>query len=131
MLKLLYRMQKYDTRTISIAGKRYSAIVADTSTKRAIGLMFRESLPEGSCMLFLFGGPGYHSIWMRNMKFPIDVAWLDKDGLVLDTKTNIKPCQSLFDCPQYSPKVQAHYLIELNAGELMKNKIKEGSTAKI
>ena len=126
MLSLLYKLQKYDTKTIRIGGKSYRAIIADTGVKRAIGLMFRESLPPGSCMLFVFGSPGYHTIWMRNMRFPIDAIWLDGNGVVIDAKSNLEPCRSMLACPQYSPKRQASYLIELNAGVLKREKNKGG-----
>jgi uncharacterized protein len=105
--------------------------MADTSTKRAIGLMFRQHLPGGSCMLFTFGHSGYHAIWMRNMRFPIDALWLDSKGVVVDVRENLKPCSSLFDCPQYEPKEQAYYLIELSAGAARKEKIRAGSKARL
>jgi uncharacterized membrane protein (UPF0127 family) len=131
MLKLLYRLQKYDTRTISLGGRSYRAIIADTPTKRAIGLMFRASLPKGSCMLFTFASAGYHSVWMHNMRFPIDVAWLDGKGVVVDTRAGLKPCTSMLNCPQHSPKSPASYMIELNAGEMKRKNIKTGTAARI
>ena len=130
-MKLLYKLQKYDTRPITIGRKKYTAIIADTSTKRAIGLMFRSSLPKNSCMLFIFGFSGRHAIWMQDMKFPIDAAWLDKKGTIIDTRENLKPCKSIFSCPQYSPKGEANYLIELAAGETRRQNLRSGIRAKI
>jgi len=115
---------------VTISGKTYKAIIADTGTKRAIGLMFRERLPKDSCMLFLFGSPGYHALWMHNMKFPIDVLWLGKGGKVIDLKEGLKPCGSMFNCPQYSPKREASYVVEFNAGEIRKLGLKPGSAVK-
>jgi uncharacterized protein len=126
-MKLLYGTQRYKTKTITINKSRYSAILADSPVKRAIGLMFRESLPEKSCMLFIFSYPGHHSIWMRNMRFPIDAVWLDDDGAILEMRENLKPCSSAFNCPQYGPKRRASYLIEFNAGAARKKKMKVGS----
>ncbi len=131
MLGLLYRMQKYETRTVGIAGKRYKALVADTGVKRAIGLMFREGLPKGTCMLFIFGFPGRHSIWMHNMRFPIDAVWLDSKGVVIDLKENLEPCASMLGCPQYAPGGQASYLMELGAGTIKREKIRAGTVARI
>jgi uncharacterized membrane protein (UPF0127 family) len=124
-------MQKYKTRRISLGKKSYEAIIADTSTKRAIGLMFREHLPAGQCMLFTFSGEGSHAIWMRNMRFPIDAVWLDRNNTVIDVKQDLKPCTSIFNCPQYEPRTRAYYLIEVNAGDCRKAGIKPGTRAKL
>jgi uncharacterized membrane protein (UPF0127 family) len=130
-LRLLYMLQRYGTRAIRINGTRYSATVADTPVKRAIGLMFRESLPQNHCMLFVFGSPGRHSVWMRNMRFPLDVLWLNRQGVVIDTAAEITPSASLLDCRRYSPKAEAAYMIELNAGEIRRKGIRTGSKARL
>ena len=124
-------MQKYRTRAIAIGGIGYRAVIADTSVKRAIGLMFRERLEKGTCMLFVFGSPGYHGIWMHNMRFPLDVLWLDRNGIVVDKRENLEPCESMLECPQHQPKGPASYIIELNAGEIGKKKIRAGARARI
>ncbi len=131
ILKLLYGMQKYRTKRITVGKRAYQALLADSSVKRAIGLMFRERLPHGQCMLFTFPGEGSHAIWMRNMRFPIDAIWLDSDGTVVDVKPDLKPCQSLFDCPQYAPKKSACYLVEVNAGDAARAAIRPGTKARL
>ena len=88
-------------------------------------------MPKGSCMLFRFGSPGYHALWMHNMRFPIDVLWLDEKGVVVDLKENLKPCKSMLDCPQFSPRKEASYVMELNAGEIKRSKLRAGSVARI
>src|SRR5262245_15540420 len=45
---------------------------------RAMGLMFRPSLPRDRGMLFVFENSDFHGIWMKNCKFPIDILWLDE-----------------------------------------------------
>lgn len=58
--------------------------VADTPEARKRGLMGRDDVPEIYGMLFegLSGGGFF---WMKNCLVPIDVAFLDKDGAVLQT----------------------------------------------
>jgi uncharacterized membrane protein (UPF0127 family) len=124
-------MQRYGTKEIGLAGRSYNALMADTSTKRAVGLMFRERLPKGTCMLFRFGYSGYHALWMHNMKFPIDVLWLDGKGAVVDMKEGLEPCKSMFNCPQYAPRKEASYVVELNAGEIRRLGLKAGSAVRI
>lgn len=50
--------------------------IADTYSKRIKGLSGREFLPENTVLLFVFDEPGYPGIWMKDMKFPIDILWL-------------------------------------------------------
>src|SRR3954468_5145585 len=41
------------------------------------GLSGRPCIEPGWGMLFDFGRDGQYAIWMKDMKFPIDVAWID------------------------------------------------------
>lgn len=120
-------MQKYKTRTISIKGKKFGAIIADTTIKRMIGLMFREGIRSNSCMLFIFRTEGFHAIWMHNMLFPIDVAWVDGKERIVDTAEGLKPCNSLFGCREIAPKGKARYILEFNQGTVKREKLKNGS----
>lgn len=124
ILEYIQRRQKYKVARLTIKGKIMKALVADSSTKRMIGLMYRNSIPQGTCMLFVFDGNGRHGIWMRNMKFPIDVLWLDADLRVVDYVEGIKPCTSIFNCKTYEPKKDAKYIVELNSGFVKKNKVR-------
>jgi len=124
MLKTIYKMQKYETKKITISGKQFRAIIADSLAKRMIGLMFRERLAERDCMLFIFPNAANHGIWMHNMQFPIDVMWLDKRLRVISTKENLQPCGSFWKCKTYYPEKDAKYIIETSAGLIRKCKIK-------
>ncbi|MGC8652264.1 MAG: DUF192 domain-containing protein [Candidatus Micrarchaeia archaeon] len=122
-------MQKdYRHATISLSGHSYKAILADTPSKRAIGLMFRRSIGSSECMLFIFPRERRYGIWMHNMLFPIDILWLDSDMRVVDMKENAKRC-ALFDCVTYTPKRAAKYVLEFNAGTIEKARIKLGTKA--
>src|SRR5438128_12482274 len=66
------------------SGKVLQTEVMVKDEDRAMGLMFRPSLPLDHGMLFLFERPDFHGIWMKNCKFPIDILWLDSDHKVLN-----------------------------------------------
>jgi len=56
--------------------------VMRTPEEQRMGLMFREGIGENEGMLFyskMDYGAGENLFWMKNMKFPIDMIWLDKD----------------------------------------------------
>jgi uncharacterized membrane protein (UPF0127 family) len=116
---------------MSINGKKFEALIADSSTKRIIGLMYRKSIAAKQCMLFIFESEGRHAIWMQNMQFAIDVIWLDSKYKIIDIKENLQPCSSIFNCPEYAPKKEAKYIIELNQGAVRRNAIKMASPVKI
>jgi uncharacterized membrane protein (UPF0127 family) len=54
-------------------------------------------------MLFVFEDSAKYSFWMKDMKFLIDIIWLDNDGKVVHIEQNLQPCVSVFICPTYTP----------------------------
>lgn len=131
LLKLLYKRQHYRRRTLYLGHTRLTALIADSFVKHLIGLMFRKSLPKRECMLFKFAFSARYGIWMHNMRFPIDIAWLSADLLVVDTVKNAKPCNGTFDCKTYHPRSKAKYVLETNAGMLSKCGIKIGKRIRL
>lgn len=60
------------------------AEVARTAEEREQGLMFRDEVPEGTGMLFVFADEALRSFWMRNTHVPLDVAWMDAELRIVD-----------------------------------------------
>lgn len=98
--------------------------IADTESKRKLGLMFRKSLPDNQGMLFVFEQEEQHSSWMKNMQIPLDIIWIGKDKIVVDIKADVPPCKD--SCSGIMPQEKAQYALEVNAGFTAKNKIKIG-----
>ncbi|OGI21289.1 MAG: hypothetical protein A2808_01330 [Candidatus Moranbacteria bacterium RIFCSPHIGHO2_01_FULL_55_24] len=70
------------TATLSFSGKEYTLEVSRSEAERAKGLSEREDLCTGCGMLFVFEKPGRYSFWMRGMRFPLDIIWLDGEKVV-------------------------------------------------
>lgn len=85
--------------------------VADTSAKRKQGLSERASLGVDEGMFFVFGKPQRGGIWMKDMYFPIDIIWLDKDLFVVYIKQNAQP-ESYPEI--FYPQKNAKYVLEVN-----------------
>lgn len=93
---------------------------------RAMGVMFRPSLPENRGLLFVFDEPDFHGFWMKNCRFPIDMVWLDRDHRVVHVAESVPPCTK-DPCPIYAPMRKASYVLEVNAGQARREKAVIGS----
>jgi uncharacterized protein len=109
------------------SGKVLKAEVMVKDEDRAMGLMFRPSLPEDRGMLFVFEQLDFHGIWMKNCKFPIDILWLDEEKKVVHVAESVPPCKTE-TCPVYQPLRRAAYVVEINAGQARREKAVVGST---
>ena len=56
--------------------------VADTASERARGLMFRESVPEGTGMIFLFPTETSGAFWMKNTPVSLDLLFIRDERIV-------------------------------------------------
>jgi uncharacterized membrane protein (UPF0127 family) len=92
---------------------------ATTTAEHRYGLMEREFLPEDTGMLFVYPSDrgANAGFWMYRTRIPLDIAWLDKNGVILAMDT-MTPCQteSARDCPGWSPGVRHRHVLEMNAG---------------
>lgn len=97
------------------SGRSVTLEVAKSPVKRAKGLMFRRSIPEGTGMLFDFEQIGEHSIWMFQCETSLDLIWLDERRRVTHVETDVPPCRDPDgNCPSYRPnEPSAKYVIEV------------------
>jgi uncharacterized protein len=93
--------------------------IAATDEQRAVGLMHRTSLPENAGMLFVYDTlqPPEGSFWMFNTRIPLDIAFLDADGVIVSIR-QMEPCASPYPqwCPSYEAGAAFQYALEMNLG---------------
>ena len=65
--------------------------VVDTPASRAQGLMYRKDVPRGTGMLFIYEQPQPVSFWMRNTLVPLDMIFLDAEGVIRHIHPNARP----------------------------------------
>jgi uncharacterized membrane protein (UPF0127 family) len=99
------------------------ASVADTIPERIKGLSGTPFLPDKVVKLFAFGAAGEQSIWMKNMNYPLDIIWLDKEGIIVHIEKDISP-ETYPD--SFSSPAPAWYVIEANAGFTASNTVAVG-----
>ena len=80
------------------------------------GLSGRSSMPKGTGLFFVYEELAIQSMWMPNMRFPLDIVWLDEHLSVVSITYGAEPC-SKKPCPSYTSTYKALYAIELNAGD--------------
>lgn len=106
----------------------YNIEVADTVKDLEIGLMDRESLPADGGMLFdLSVVPNkVTAMWMKDTKLSLDMLFLTKEGVIYWLKEKAQPYSEEFIIAPFP----AAAVLELNAGDIAKHKIKIGQRVK-
>lgn len=88
------------------------------------GLSGRQSLKENQGMVFIYEQPGKLCFWMKDMKFAIDMVWLNSAKVVQEIRENVSPDTY----PQnFCPEQPAQYVVEVVAGLAKKAKVTTGS----
>jgi uncharacterized protein len=101
--------------TIKIDGITFKVDVADTESEWKQGLSGTNSLAPLTGMLFVFDDNSQHGIWMKDMKYPIDVLWISENYRIVNIKKNMTP-ESYPEVFQNSKP--ARYVLELPAGSI-------------
>jgi uncharacterized membrane protein (UPF0127 family) len=112
--------------TVVLGEGMFKSQVAQTKEQRDKGLAGVDYLANDEAMLFLFDSSDKWAIWMKGMKVPLDIIWLDKDQKVVYIVKGASPD----DYPKsYVPNDPALYVLELPMGSVDAKKIKIGSRA--
>jgi len=89
--------------------------VARTEAEKTRGLSGRDRLAPDRGMLFVYEAPIRPLIWMRGMRFPLDILWI-RDGRVVDLVRGAK-APAPGEAPQeFAPREDAQYVLEVPAG---------------
>jgi uncharacterized membrane protein (UPF0127 family) len=115
---------------VELKGKRFTVEVAESQEKQALGLMFRETMPDDHGMVFIFPAEGMRSFWMKNTKIPLDIFYFDEDLKLVNVSENTPPCRSS-RCPGYPSTGPAKYVLELNAGKAAELGARPGDELKL
>ena len=94
------------------------------------GLSGRSTLGVDQGMLFVFSVEGRYAFWMNDMKFALDILWLDHKGQVVYIAKNLPACTKNH-CPQIAPSKPAFYVLEVNAGFATAHHLTTGSKLRL
>jgi uncharacterized membrane protein (UPF0127 family) len=115
---------------VTVNGFEVRADIALTGEQQGKGLDIKNNLTENQGMFFVFQQPDRYGFWMKGMKFPIDIIWLDRNGTVTHIEHSLKPCppaNSNLVCPTYFPEKDSLYVLETVPGFSMKHNVRLGT----
>jgi len=118
---------RYLKAKVTVKGFELNADIPITGEQMSKGLAVKNQLKENEAMLFVFEKPDRHSFWMNDMKFPIDIFWLDSNGKVVYIKENMQPCISTILCIFYTPNTDSQYVLETVAGFTQRHNVSVGT----
>lgn len=113
--------KKLPTAVISINGIKLTVELAVTEAQKEKGLMFRERVPDGTGMLFVYYEDRPLKFWMKNTKVPLSIAFIASDGTIIDI-LDMQP----YSLAEVSSSRSVRYALEVPQGWFSKHGIKTG-----
>ncbi len=102
--------------------------LARTPAVQEQGLGGRNSLGSNEGMLFVFPTDGHNLFWMKDMRFSIDIIWLDSAGRVVYIVPDLSPATY----PQtFGPSLLSRFVLEVPAGWTAAHQTQIGDTAQL
>jgi len=101
-----------DKITVKIKDIPFTVEVAKTDAEREKGLMYRKNLAPKTGMLFVFNKDQHLSFWMKNTLIPLSIAFLSRDGKILEIE-DMNPESERVIRSIYSSR----FALEVNRGE--------------
>ncbi|MGA2450552.1 MAG: DUF192 domain-containing protein [Polyangiaceae bacterium] len=86
------------------------------------GLMYRTSMPESHGMFFDLGTRANHKFWMHNTCIPLDLLYIDNDGLIV----GIIESAPILDDGELSVGRPSVSVLEVNSGWSRRHGVRAG-----
>ncbi len=120
------KIESYSHKSVTIAGEKFTLLVANSDSEKRLGLSVINKLPHNYGMLFE-AAPNT-GIWMKDMKYPIDIIWVDSEYKISYLVDSAQPSsypEIIYKNPSQSRANDA-YIIEINSGEIKRLQLKLG-----
>ena len=100
--------------------------IADTPSKRAMGLQYRRDLAAHRGMLFLFPAESKQSFWMKNTPLPLDMIFINRERKIAGIIEQTVP----FSLDSRSVNAPSQYVLEINGGLSKRHGINTGDSVR-
>jgi uncharacterized protein len=107
---------------VIVGEHRLEVEIATDPAHRERGLMYRRSLPAAQGMLFVFDEPRIHTFWMKNTCIPLDMLFIDRDGVIVGIEENVPTMNTR----TYAVRCPSLYVLEVNAGWCRRHGVRAG-----
>jgi uncharacterized protein len=119
--------EKLPTAMIKLGARTIRVEIAQTDSHRAKGLMFREKLPDGTGMLFIFEQDQPLGFWMKNTLIPLSIGYFDANQALINVREMVPEVMGQSQLKTYTSSKPARYALEMPAGWYAKYHIQPGS----
>src|SRR5688500_226727 len=110
-----------DGRTVSFVVE-----IADTPSKREMGLQYRRDLAADRGMIFLFPAESQQSFWMKNTPLPLDMIFINRERKIVGIVEQTVP----FSMDPRSVTAPSQFVLEINGGLAKRHAIKAGDAVR-
>ena len=104
--------------------------IANSPQERSLGLSNRSKLETGFGMYFVQPVRELSSFWMKDMRFPIDIIWIDR-GVIVGIDKNCLVPKDQNNIPTFKSPKEVTNVLEVDAGFSDQNNIKVGDQVKL
>lgn len=112
------------TKEVYVKNIKLTVDIADETHEQTQGLSGLEYMAEDKGMLFIFQQSFIPAFWMKDMKFGLDIIWIDADKTIIGIEKNVLP--ETFP-KTFSPPSPVKYVLEVNSNWSDNNQIKAGN----
>ena len=130
-LLIVFFLKPINKSYVKINGKQFFVDVAKTDKQKEKGLDVYETLPVKKGMVFTFQAADYYPFWMKGMKFPIDIIYINNNKIVDIFPELSNPKTSTESPIIVKPSTKSNFVLEINAGLSRKYNFKTGDTVEI
>ncbi|MBD3251431.1 hypothetical protein GF380_03175 [Candidatus Uhrbacteria bacterium] len=117
------------TGIVSVEGREIMVEIASDMSSQVLGLSYRESMAEDRGMIFVYDEPRTQRFWMKGMKFPIDILFIQGDR-VMQVVSDVPPPNG--GLPKVvTSRAKVDKVLEINAGKAEEWGIVEGAIVKL
>jgi len=110
---------------LTVRDMTFEVEVVDSLDDQIKGLSWRESLEEDEGMLFIYDISKKRRFWMKDMKFGLDIIFIN-DGIVVDIVLDLPAPVGDEEPMGYTSKEVSDMVLEVNAGVVDKYGVEVG-----
>jgi uncharacterized membrane protein (UPF0127 family) len=100
--------------------------IAETPSKREMGLQYRRELAADRGMIFLFPAESAQSFWMKNTPLPLDMIFINRERKIVGIVEQTVP----FSLDPRSVSAPSQFVLEINGGLSKRHGIKAGDSVR-